>query len=62
MHATETRPVTRPVKRITVVTPCYNEEGNVRALYEAVKELFAGLPHYTYDTFEELADAGWVVD
>jgi polyisoprenyl-phosphate glycosyltransferase len=33
---------------ITVVTPCYNEEANVEALYEAVKRVFAELPQYTY--------------
>jgi polyisoprenyl-phosphate glycosyltransferase len=37
-------------KHISVVTPCYNEEGNVRALYEAVKQVFAGLAdRYTYE-------------
>jgi glycosyltransferase involved in cell wall biosynthesis len=36
-------------KRITVLTPCYNEEENVRPLYEAVKRVFAGLPQYTYE-------------
>jgi polyisoprenyl-phosphate glycosyltransferase len=34
---------------ITVVTPCYNEEANVRALYEAVKREFAALPRYRYE-------------
>jgi glycosyltransferase involved in cell wall biosynthesis len=38
-----------PRKHITVVTPCYNEVENVRELYEAVKQVFAGLPQYTYD-------------
>jgi glycosyltransferase involved in cell wall biosynthesis len=36
-------------KHITILTPCYNEEENVRPLYEAVKRIFAGLPQYTYD-------------
>ena len=37
-------------KHISVVTPCYNEEGNVRALYGAVKQVFAGLAdRYTYE-------------
>ncbi len=37
-------------KHISVVTPCFNEEGNVRALYEAVKQVFAGLANrYTYE-------------
>jgi glycosyltransferase involved in cell wall biosynthesis len=38
-----------PRKHITVVTPCYNEVENVRELYEAIKQVFAGLPQYTYD-------------
>jgi polyisoprenyl-phosphate glycosyltransferase len=33
---------------ICVVTPCYNEEGNVRLLHEAVKKEFAKLPQYEY--------------
>ena len=41
--------LTRTRKHVSVVTPCYNEEGNVRALYEAVKQVFAGLGHYTYE-------------
>ena len=45
-HATESNG--RP-KHITVVTPCYNEVENVRELYEAIKQVFAGLPQYTYD-------------
>lgn len=36
-------------KRITVMTPTYNEEENVRELYEAVKGVFAGLPQYEYE-------------
>jgi glycosyltransferase involved in cell wall biosynthesis len=36
-------------KHISIVTPCYNEEGNVRALYESVKAVFAGLGCYTYE-------------
>ena len=35
-------------KLITVVTPCYNEEGNAEALYAAVREVFAKLPQYEY--------------
>lgn len=34
---------------ITVVTPCYNEEGNVRELYLAVRRVFEGLPQYRYE-------------
>ena len=29
-----------PKKRITVITPCYNEQENIRGCYEAVKRLF----------------------
>jgi polyisoprenyl-phosphate glycosyltransferase len=36
-------------KRITVMTPTYNEEDNVRELYQAVKNVFAGLPQYDYE-------------
>ena len=35
-------------KLITVVTPCYNEEANVEALYQAVRAIFAALPQYRY--------------
>jgi glycosyltransferase involved in cell wall biosynthesis len=39
-----------PVRKlISVVTPCYNEAGNVRQLYEAVKAVFAALPQYRYE-------------
>ena len=34
---------------ITVVTPCYNEEPNVREIYRAVKEQFDQLPDYRYE-------------
>ena len=37
------------MKSITVVTPCYNEEENVRAMYEEVKRVFAELPAYRYE-------------
>ena len=47
-HPALTEPNGRP-KHITVVTPCYNEVENVRELYEAIKQVFAGLPQYTYD-------------
>jgi glycosyltransferase involved in cell wall biosynthesis len=36
-------------KHISIVTPCYNEEANVRALAESVKEVFARLGCYTYE-------------
>jgi glycosyltransferase involved in cell wall biosynthesis len=36
-------------KLISVVTPCYNEQGNVRELARQVAEVFAGLPQYDYE-------------
>jgi glycosyltransferase involved in cell wall biosynthesis len=36
------------MKHICVVTPCYNEEENVEALYTAVKKQFSLLPQYEY--------------
>lgn len=37
-------------KKISVMIPCYNEEGNVRPLYEAVrKELETNCPSYDYE-------------
>jgi len=36
-------------KRITVVTPCYNEEANVRPLCEALIAVFTQLPQYEFD-------------
>jgi len=37
------------MKHISIMTPCYNEEENVRELYAAVKTEMAKLPHYTYE-------------
>lgn len=37
------------MKHISVMTPCYNEEGNIRAIYRAVREQFRKLPQYTYE-------------
>ena len=34
------------MKKITVMTPCYNEQGNVEELYLRVKEVFNQLPNY----------------
>jgi glycosyltransferase involved in cell wall biosynthesis len=34
---------------ISVVTPCYNEEGNVREMHEAIRKIFASLPQYRYE-------------
>ena len=37
------------MKLISVVSPCYNEQDNVEALYEAVRKVFAQLPQYRYE-------------
>lgn len=36
-------------KKISIVNPCYNEEGNVYAMYQAVKEVMVKLPQYDYE-------------
>ncbi len=36
-------------KLITIITPCYNEEGNVEPLHQAVDQVFKALPQYTYE-------------
>ena len=37
------------MKLISVVTPCFNEEGNVRALWEQVRQVFASIGRYRYE-------------
>jgi polyisoprenyl-phosphate glycosyltransferase len=37
------------MKRITVTTPCFNEEGNVEQLYEAVRAIFDKIGKYDYE-------------
>jgi glycosyltransferase involved in cell wall biosynthesis len=37
------------VKKISIVTPCFNEEGNVEELYREVKALFNTIPNYQYE-------------
>lgn len=39
------------MKKITVVTPCYNEQENIRELYRQVKETMAKLSAYSYEHF-----------
>ncbi|OPY84485.1 MAG: hypothetical protein A4E71_02643 [Smithella sp. PtaU1.Bin162] len=36
-------------KLISIVTPCFNEEENVRDVYQQVKEVFADLKGYAYE-------------
>jgi polyisoprenyl-phosphate glycosyltransferase len=37
------------VKLVSVVTPCFNEEGNVRELYEQVRKVFETVGRYRYE-------------
>ena len=37
------------IKTISVVTPCFNEEGNVREVYERVRTLMLNLGRYRYE-------------
>lgn len=37
------------VKKISVVTPCYNEEDNVSECVRVIKEVFSKYDHYTYE-------------
>jgi glycosyltransferase involved in cell wall biosynthesis len=37
------------MKNISVVTPCFNEEGNVEELCARIKAVFASLPQYSYE-------------
>lgn len=37
------------MKKISVVSPAYNEEGNLTPLVERVRAVFAQLPQYTYE-------------
>ena len=37
------------MKTISIVTPCYNEEGNVREVYERVRALMSSLERYRYE-------------
>lgn len=37
------------MKHISVVTPCYNEEGNVEELARRIREVFEALPEYSYE-------------
>jgi glycosyltransferase involved in cell wall biosynthesis len=37
------------MKKISIMTPCYNEEGNVEELYAQVKQVLQQLPDYDYE-------------
>jgi glycosyltransferase involved in cell wall biosynthesis len=36
-------------KKVSIVTPCFNEEGNVYNMYIAVKKIFTTIPQYKYE-------------
>jgi len=36
------------VPLLTILTPCFNEEGNVREVYQQVKAAMQTLPGYDY--------------
>ena len=36
-------------KKISIITPCYNEEGNIKNAYNAVKEIFVNYKNYEYE-------------
>ena len=36
-------------KTISIITPCYNEEGNVLNLYNQVREVMVGIGKYDYE-------------
>ena len=36
-------------KKISILTPCYNEEANIEYLVDAVKSIFQKLPQYDYE-------------
>jgi glycosyltransferase involved in cell wall biosynthesis len=38
-----------PMKTISIITPCYNEEGNVEELYRRVRAVVEGLGRYRYE-------------
>lgn len=42
-------PETERRKLISVVTPCWNEQGNVREMCASIREVFANLPQYNYE-------------
>ena len=49
------------MKLISVVTPCYNEEGNVRELQERVCRVFANeLPEYQFEFIDNASKDGTV--
>lgn len=44
-------------KKISIVTCCYNEAGNIKKVYEEVKKVFEKLPQYDYEHLFEDNDS-----
>jgi glycosyltransferase involved in cell wall biosynthesis len=42
-------PAGRPGSKLTILTPCFNEEAGIAECYERVREVMAGLPGYAYE-------------
>src|SRR3989339_593132 len=38
-----------PKRKISVITPCFNEQENVADAYEQVRDVFVKLPDYEYE-------------
>jgi glycosyltransferase involved in cell wall biosynthesis len=41
--------MTRAKKLISLISPCFNEEGNIDVLYQRVSDVLAGLPQYDFE-------------
>lgn len=37
------------MKKISIVTPCYNEEGNVYNMFKSIQKVFEKIPEYEYE-------------
>ena len=37
------------MKQISIVTPCYNESGNIGELYRRIGQVMGALPEYSYE-------------
>lgn len=37
------------MKKVSIIIPAYNEEDNLNAIFEKLREVFAGLPQYKYE-------------
>jgi glycosyltransferase involved in cell wall biosynthesis len=49
LHGTAAAATHGSRKLISVVSPCYNEQGNVRELARQIADVFAALPQYDYE-------------